>query len=154
MHPILLHLGPLTLRTYGALVALAFLAALQMAKAAAHTRGLSEQLLMDAVVVLVISGIVGARLFYVFLNLNYFVQHPWEIIQVWQGGLVFYGGFIVAAKSRSANPTIERSCGTFIPNSAAAWLTNAASWSVTAKTAVGRRSSVSSCRATSTPLLP
>ncbi len=37
--------------------------------------------------------ILGARLFYVlFYNLNYYLEHPWEILAIWHGGLSFHGG--------------------------------------------------------------
>jgi phosphatidylglycerol:prolipoprotein diacylglycerol transferase len=97
MHPILLQLGPITLRTYGALVVLAFLAALRVARSAAPLRGVQEGFLLDLVAILIITGLLGARLFYVFLNASYFLVHPLEIVKIWEGGLVFYGGFFTAA---------------------------------------------------------
>ena len=97
MFPILLHIGPLTIRTYGAMVAMAFLASLQAARVAAHARRIGESFLLDLVALLVMTGLLGARVFYVLLNLDYFRQHPWESVKVWEGGLVFYGGFIIAA---------------------------------------------------------
>ena len=99
MHPILFQLGPLTLRTYGALIALAFLAALRMAKWAVRGRGLPEKFLMDLSVILVFAGLIGARVFYVLLNFSYYAAHPLDSLKVWEGGLVFYGGFLVAAAS-------------------------------------------------------
>jgi phosphatidylglycerol:prolipoprotein diacylglycerol transferase len=97
MHPIFFHLGPFTLRTYGVIIALAFLAALRVAKWAAVLRRIPERFLMDLSVVLVFSGIIGARLFYVLLNGSYYASHWLESFKVWEGGLVFYGGFLVAA---------------------------------------------------------
>src|ERR1700733_12237235 len=97
MHPILFSIGPLTLRTYGALIALAFLAALRMSKWAAHLREIPEKFILDLSIVLVFSGLLGARLFYVMLNWPYYIAHPLESIKVWEGGLVFYGGFLVAS---------------------------------------------------------
>jgi phosphatidylglycerol:prolipoprotein diacylglycerol transferase len=97
MFPILLHLGPLTIRMYGVMVAAAFLASLQMARTAAHARRIGEAFLLDLVALLIISGLLGARILYVLLNLSYFRDHPWESVKVWEGGLVFYGGFILAA---------------------------------------------------------
>jgi phosphatidylglycerol---prolipoprotein diacylglyceryl transferase len=97
MYPILLQFGPLTLRTYGALIALGFLAAMRMAKRAAQQRGIPEKFIMDISVLLVLSGIVGARLFYVAINGPYYISHIADAFKVWEGGLVFYGGFLVAA---------------------------------------------------------
>src|SRR5262245_53907284 len=97
MFPILLHLGPLTIRTYGAMIALAFLASLAAARVAAHARRIGEAFLLDLVAILILCGLLGARLLYILLNLGYFRQHPLETIKVWEGGLVFYGGFMLAA---------------------------------------------------------
>jgi phosphatidylglycerol:prolipoprotein diacylglycerol transferase len=49
------------------------------------------------VAILIMSGLLGARVLYVLLNLSYFRVHPWESMKVWEGGLVFYGGFVLAA---------------------------------------------------------
>ena len=97
MFPILFHIGPFTIRTYGAMVALAFLAALQVARAAARARRIGEAFLLDLVALLILTGLLGARLFYILVNLSYFREHPWESVKVWEGGLVFYGGFLLAA---------------------------------------------------------
>jgi len=96
MHPILLQLGPITLRTYGALVVLAFLAALRVARTGAPLRGIQENFLLDLIAILIVTGLLGARLFYVLLNASYFLEHPFEIVKIWEGGLVFYGGFFTA----------------------------------------------------------
>ena len=97
MHPILFELGPLSLRSYGLLVALAFYSGLQLARWAAHRRGISDVFILDLCLVLILSGLLGARLFYVALNATYFLSKPWDIFKVWEGGLVFYGGFLGAA---------------------------------------------------------
>src|SRR5947209_2213023 len=96
MFPTLFQIGPLTLRTYGALIALAFLGALQVAKWGARLRGIQETFLMDLAVILIFSGLLGARFFYVLLNMSYYAEHPWDSLKVWEGGLVFYGGFLAA----------------------------------------------------------
>ena len=42
----------------------------------------------------VIFGIIGARLYFVLFNLDYYLANPIEIIQVWKGGLAIHGGII------------------------------------------------------------
>jgi phosphatidylglycerol:prolipoprotein diacylglycerol transferase len=44
-----------------------------------------------------IAAIVGSRLFYVATTFETFAEKPLDIFKIWQGGLVFYGGFIAAA---------------------------------------------------------
>lgn len=97
MFPILLHLGPLTIRTYGAMVALAFLASLYAARSLARAQRIDEAFLLDLVAILIVSGLLGARIQYILVNFGYFADHPWESFKVWEGGLVFYGGFLLAS---------------------------------------------------------
>ena len=97
MFPILLHLGPLTIRTYGAMVALAFLAALQVARMTARVRRIEETFMLDIVAIAVMTGLLGARLFYILINWSYFREHPADSFKIWEGGLVFYGGFLLGA---------------------------------------------------------
>ncbi len=39
-------------------------------------------------------GMVGARLYYVLFNLSYYLQNPYQIIEIWDGGLAIHGGLI------------------------------------------------------------
>lgn len=97
MHPLLFQIGPLSIRTYGAMVALAFIVALRMAGWGARLRNIPEVFMVDVSAVAILSGLLGARLFYILQNISYFRDHPGEIFKLWQGGLVFFGGFLVAS---------------------------------------------------------
>lgn len=97
MYPLILSIGSFSLHTYGVLVATAFVVGLYVARLGARRRKISETFLMDWAMAVLLSGILGARLFYVLINFDYFRQHPADVFKVWQGGLVFYGGFLVAA---------------------------------------------------------
>src|SRR5258708_6911121 len=79
------------------MIALAFLASLHVARMAARSRRIGEAFFLDLVAILILSGLLGARLLYILVNLSYFRDHPLESIKVWEGGLVFYGGFLLAA---------------------------------------------------------
>jgi len=46
--------------------------------------------------VILLSSLVGARLLYVIQNFSLFSDHPLDMFKIWNGGLVFYGGFILA----------------------------------------------------------
>lgn len=43
---------------------------------------------------LIISGLVSARLYYVLLDLPYFIRHPYEILAIWNGGISIQGAII------------------------------------------------------------
>lgn len=50
---------------------------------------------IDTFIFLTISGgVVGARLYYVLFNLSYYLENPYQIIQIWKGGLAIHGGLI------------------------------------------------------------
>jgi phosphatidylglycerol:prolipoprotein diacylglycerol transferase len=95
--PVAFQLGPLSIRWYGVCVALGFLAAYQVAQRRGRVLGLDPQVAPDVTLAAMIGGIGGARLLYVVQNWQAeFSGNPFEVIAVWHGGLVFYGGFLGA----------------------------------------------------------
>jgi phosphatidylglycerol:prolipoprotein diacylglycerol transferase len=76
------------------MLALAFVAGAYLAVARAKREGLASEKIIDLVFVVLIASLVGARLMFVLLNSGYYLSHPVEIFKIWEGGLVFYGGFI------------------------------------------------------------
>ncbi len=93
VHPILFQWGPLTLRWYGLMVALGFLAAHSFFRHRAPRAGLDENTASNLLFLLFVSGLVGARIYYVvwFWQTD-FASNLWEILMIQHGGLVFYGG--------------------------------------------------------------
>ncbi len=98
MHPVLFKFDDLiTIHTYGFFIALAVLAAIFIARYEAGKLGLDPDKVADACFYVVIAAIVGSRLFYVLTNMEFFMSAPLDVFKIWNGGLVFYGGFIAAA---------------------------------------------------------
>jgi phosphatidylglycerol---prolipoprotein diacylglyceryl transferase len=97
MHPVLFHIGPVTVYTYGFFVALGFFVGIEVARREAHRLGQSPAVVGDLCFFILIGAIVGARLFYVAVEWPVFLRHPLDIFKIWEGGLVFYGGFMGAA---------------------------------------------------------
>src|SRR6266498_2676993 len=96
MHPVLIRIGPLTIHTYGVLVAAGFLLGLALAARQAKREGVPPERIIDIGFYVVLSAIVGSRLFFVALNYSHYIRHPLDIFKIWEGGLVFYGGLILA----------------------------------------------------------
>ncbi len=92
MYPVLFHIGPLTLYTYGLFVALGFMTLMGVSRK--YADGISSETLGDLLVVILISALIGARLLYVILNFEAYRHHLLDILKVWNGGLVFFGGFL------------------------------------------------------------
>ncbi len=94
MYPELLQIGPVILYSYGFMMALGFVGAAFVAAREFGRRGLEPGLVYDLALVAAVGGIVGARLAFVANNWMLFAVRPGEIFAIWQGGLVWYGGFI------------------------------------------------------------
>lgn len=56
--------------------------------------GVDSNRIIDLMIVMLVSGIFGARLFYVLQNLDYYRANLLEIIDLSRGGLVWYGAFL------------------------------------------------------------
>jgi len=87
---------PLTLYGYGAMLCLGFLLAILVASRRAKRLGQSPDIIYNAALVCFFGGLVGARLFYVIQYGENF-RSILDILKIWQGGLTFYGGLILAA---------------------------------------------------------
>lgn len=96
MYPILLNLGKITIYTYGFFLAMGFLAGIFLAKHEAKRVGEDPDKILDLAFYILVAAIVGSRIFYVATNPKIYLAAPLEILKIWNGGLVFYGGFIAA----------------------------------------------------------
>ena len=96
MNPIAFHIGALTIRWYGVMAAVGFLAGcLLVGKFRKYARMSADQA-SSSLGAAMLAGIVGARLFYVVQFFDSYRNHPLRIFRIDQGGLVFYGGFLLA----------------------------------------------------------
>lgn len=96
MFPVLIKIGPLTIHTYGFMIASAFMLGLWLALRQAAREGLPKEKITDIGFYALFSGIIGARIFFIATNWPLFSGHPLDMIKIWEGGLVFYGGVIFA----------------------------------------------------------
>lgn len=56
----------------------------------------NKERLLDILFYGIIIGILGARIYYVLFNLDYYLSNPIEILEIWNGGLAIHGGIISA----------------------------------------------------------
>lgn len=96
---VLCSFGPFTLRWYGLLTAIAFLVAYNVATRLLKypSKKISEQELSDFCILILISGLIGARLWFVILNYDYYIANLVEVPQIWLGGQSIQGGLIGAS---------------------------------------------------------
>ena len=92
--PDLLHLGPITVRWYGLLIATAVLVGVSLSQYLAKQRQVNPDLIGDLGIWLVVGAIPGARLYYVLFQWQDYAQHPEDIIAIWKGGIAIHGAII------------------------------------------------------------
>ena len=96
MHPILFSVGSWPVYSYGVLLALAYLAGLQLAVSRAKRAGIDGAKMMDFGIYIIIAALVGAKLMLIVVDFDYFRQQPRELLSLVRAGGVFYGGLITA----------------------------------------------------------
>lgn len=96
MHPIIFEFGSFSIKSYGLFVAIGFLSGIGFALREARLQGYDPQRILDLAFYIILAAIVGSRIFYVITNIEAYRTHILDIFKVWEGGLTFYGGFILA----------------------------------------------------------
>jgi phosphatidylglycerol:prolipoprotein diacylglycerol transferase len=108
MHPVLLHLPFINqpIHSYGALIVIGFLLALNVSKWQARKLNMKEEDVMDFGFWALMGGLIGARVIFIAVEWrDYFITQPFTeiawlgfkiptIFAFWQGGLVYWGGFL------------------------------------------------------------
>jgi phosphatidylglycerol:prolipoprotein diacylglycerol transferase len=89
-----IEIGPLSIHWYGILIATGFLLALYICTKIARDRGENPEVFIDLASVVLVAALIGARLYYVVFNWEYYSQNPADIVKIWQGGLAIHGGMI------------------------------------------------------------
>src|SRR6185436_4292614 len=94
MRPILFHLGPIPIYSFGLLVTVGFAVGLALAYQLAKEKRLPAECLLDVAAWLLLASIAGARLLFVILNWSTFSHHWLQMFQTWRGGMSFHGGLV------------------------------------------------------------
>jgi len=85
----------ITLYGYGVAMCLGFLAAILWAARRAKRDGQPPEVIYNAALCCFFGGVFGARAFYFVQNSGQFPS-LWDLVRIWEGGLTFYGGFLLA----------------------------------------------------------
>ena len=106
MHPILFRIGPVVVKSYGVLLALAFGIGLFISLARAKKKKIKPEIILDVFLVILISSIIGSRFFYVIFHLEEFQGRFWDTVNPFQSsgeigiaGLSMVGGVVLATFS-------------------------------------------------------
>ena len=89
-------IGDVDIYWYGIFMSLAILSGFWVVCIVAKKffKEISVDLIVDLSFVLIIFGLIFARLYYVVLDYRYFLKYPSEIIAVWHGGISIQGAII------------------------------------------------------------
>jgi prolipoprotein diacylglyceryl transferase len=93
--PEIFHLGPVSIRWYGFLFAMAFVAGYFIMSTIFRKEYRPKQDLEQLSVYMIFGTVIGARLGHcLFYNPSYYLSNPLEILKVWEGGLASHGAAI------------------------------------------------------------
>lgn len=96
MHPVLFTLGPIQIRFYGLMYVVAIVVGYFLLKSEVRRKemDLTPDEVMNLIFWVVLGGIVGARIYYVAFNWEYYSPDWKEIAAIWHGGLAIHGGIL------------------------------------------------------------
>lgn len=94
MNPIMIKLGSINIYWYSIMLLIAFLIGFSLVLKEATKRGIEKDLIYDYALYLIPLCLIGARLYYVLFNINYYASNMIDIFKVWEGGLAIHGGVI------------------------------------------------------------
>jgi len=96
MYPELFSIGPVTIYTYGVLLAASYLLGLQFARVRAQRWGLDPNRVLDLGIYIIIAALVGAKLLLLVTDFNQFRASAADLLSFARSAGVFYGGLIAA----------------------------------------------------------
>lgn len=95
MNPIAFQLGAVKVHWYGIIMALAYFIGAYLSIYLAKFRNIKKDDILDFMLYLIPSAIIGARLGHVIANWSYYSINPINILKLWNGGLAFHTGFFL-----------------------------------------------------------
>ena len=89
-------LGFISIHYYSLFIFLGIIIGGQLVIKEAKKFGFTEDFIVNLLFGAILIGIIGARLYFVLFNFDYYIANPLEIFAVWNGGLAIHGGIIFA----------------------------------------------------------
>lgn len=94
MNPVIFNIGSFEIRWYSVLILIAFFTAYYIIKKEAKRFDIDKNFIFNLLFWTLIIGIIGARIYYVIFDWEYYSNNISEIIKIWNGGLAIHGGII------------------------------------------------------------
>jgi phosphatidylglycerol---prolipoprotein diacylglyceryl transferase len=96
MCPVLFQLGRFTVYAYGSILALGFIAGGILIVWKARREGISLDRVIELFCLTIVSALVGARGLDVLIHFPFYREDLFRVFRLWEGGLTFYGGFLLS----------------------------------------------------------
>jgi phosphatidylglycerol:prolipoprotein diacylglycerol transferase len=96
MFPKLLQLGPVTIHSYGVMLAIGFFVGIILAIRQAKKEGIKPDTILDLGLIIILSSLIGGKTLEIIINYKYYFKNPKEIVTSLRFGGVYYGGLILA----------------------------------------------------------
>lgn len=96
MNPVAFEIFGIAVRWYGIIMATGILLGLLLALRETKRLGINENVLLDLIIFAIPAGVIGARIYYVIFNWDYYSGNIWKIINVRGGGMAIHGTLIAA----------------------------------------------------------
>jgi phosphatidylglycerol:prolipoprotein diacylglycerol transferase len=93
---VILEIGPIVIGSYAIMLTLAFLIGTIVAARRAKKCGILPHEIVTLVVIIIIASIIGSRALFILEHFHVFLKDPISIFYVWEGGLSYYGGLLLA----------------------------------------------------------
>jgi phosphatidylglycerol---prolipoprotein diacylglyceryl transferase len=126
--PVVFHLGPLQVHTYGIGLALTFWFAFSYFERRLRRAGYPSDWFVPVFLWIIVAAVAGARVLHVVSNLSYYDHHVVDVLAVWHGGLSSFGGLlfavptgIILTRRRCPELPIGRALDLVAPVLLAAW---------------------------------
>lgn len=97
MNPVIFNIGGFEIRWYSVLIAIAVIIGYFLILSESKRFKIKKEFMFNMMFWTLIFAIIGARLYYVAFNLEYYISNPIEILQIWKGGLAIHGGLLFGA---------------------------------------------------------
>lgn len=90
----LISFGPITIHWYGVLIVLSLILGSFILVKLSDFYSLNKKQNLDALFWIIVNGIIGARIYHIFLELDFYLEYPFQAFKIWEGGLAIHGAFI------------------------------------------------------------
>ncbi len=92
--PIIFSIGSMSFYWYGFFISTALLVGIILAQKIGEKYNIKKEEFFNFSIFIIIFSLIGARIYYIFLELDYFIKYPINVFKFYEGGLAIHGGIL------------------------------------------------------------